>query len=282
MRNNLTTKNLSLCAQHVKIYDWDHFFCAFFAPEAKRETLMRLLAFNAEITRAVSLPTSWSIAGPMAGLIRLQWWRELIENRNNRDHEIAQPIRDAISSQELKPEDLLSLIDAREAELEGIEDWHQWRQIMMASSGKVQSLTAQIMGVTDPMLLQAVASLGAAYESIRLARYLPTILQSGRCPFPKTIIEKYHLIRGEDGIRISQEDTQSLRDILIQEVRYFLKQGTLATTLPKEAIVAILPIVFCKRDLKKSRCWDKMPVIRGIGDRLAVIYTAYKGSIASF
>ena len=71
-----------------------------------------LYAFNHELARAREV-----VSEPPLALIRLQWWREVVEGAYRR-HEVAEPLRAAVDAGELDRGDLLRLIDAREAEAE--------------------------------------------------------------------------------------------------------------------------------------------------------------------
>lgn len=274
-----TSSLLSLCAIYVQKYDPDYFYCALFAPSFHRELIFRLLAFNIEITRAVSLPSSWSVAGPMAGFIRLQWWRELLEGKD-RNHEIAPFISEAIGQGLLLSSSLLEIITTKEEELDGIQNWSHWESLMMRSSGKIQQIIAQILGVVDADHLQAVASLGAAYEVTRIARNLPKILASGRCPLPQEIVNEHHLQRTDDGIPVSSEALLSIRAILMAKATEYLKAGYDARSLGRKKIAAVLPAVLAKRDLKKHQNWDRLPDKRAAGDQLAVIWSNFRGKVS--
>ncbi|MDI2091498.1 squalene/phytoene synthase family protein [Commensalibacter oyaizuii] len=276
MPNQNTSSLLSFCAQYVQKNDPDRFFCTLFIPPPHRELVFRLTAFYIEITRAVALPASWSVAGPMAGFIRLQWWRELIEGKD-RTHEIAPFIRESIAQKTLNPSVLLSMIEAREIELDGIKDWEHWDHMMMLSSGALQQTIASILGIQDKAQLYAVGALGVAYDIVRMARYLPQMLQIGRCPFPTETIENLHLIRTDDGIVSNAEIVAQIRMLLIEKVHIYLDAGKKVKALGRKKNAAILPITLAKRDLKRSILWDHIPAKRGIGDQLAVVWSKFTG-----
>src|SRR6516165_2168086 len=90
--------------------DPDRFFCTLFAPAEKRERLALLYLFNNELARAREVASE-----PMLALIRLQWWREVVEGQRKK-HDIATPLRDAIEAGQFEAGDLAALIEAREAE----------------------------------------------------------------------------------------------------------------------------------------------------------------------
>lgn len=65
---------LSYCADEVKRRDPDRFLAALFAPAGVREGLFALYAFDLEVGRVAEITSQ-----PMTGLIRLQWWRESLD-----------------------------------------------------------------------------------------------------------------------------------------------------------------------------------------------------------
>ena len=75
--------------------------CALFAPADRRETLFLLYAFNHELARAREVASQ-----PTLALIRLQWWREVIEGARRR-HEVAAPLGEALDAGRLDAADLL-------------------------------------------------------------------------------------------------------------------------------------------------------------------------------
>ena len=96
----------------VRRHDPDRFLTALFAPPEQRDALLTLYAFNHELARAREV-----VSEPPLALIRLQWWREVVEGAPRR-HEVAEPLRAAIDAGQLERDDLLAMIDAREAEAE--------------------------------------------------------------------------------------------------------------------------------------------------------------------
>ena len=58
----------------VRRHDPDRFLTALFAPPEKRDALLTLYAFNHELARAREVASE-----PPLALIRLQWWREVVE-----------------------------------------------------------------------------------------------------------------------------------------------------------------------------------------------------------
>src|ERR1700710_1476338 len=93
----------------VRRHDPDRFLTALFAPPDRRDALLALYALNHELARAREVASATALA-----LIRLQWWREVVEGEAKR-HEVATPLSVAIGAGLLVPADLLPVIVAREA-----------------------------------------------------------------------------------------------------------------------------------------------------------------------
>src|SRR5262245_49761252 len=80
----------SYCVDLVRSGDRDRFLCAAAAPPGSRRVLLALLAFNLEIAR-----TREVVREPMLGEIRLQWWRESLDeiwNAKPRAHPVIEEL----------------------------------------------------------------------------------------------------------------------------------------------------------------------------------------------
>ena len=73
---------LSAVGEIVRRHDPDRFLTALFAPAERREALFVLYAFNHELARAREVARE-----PMLAMVRLQWWREVVEGARRR-HEV--------------------------------------------------------------------------------------------------------------------------------------------------------------------------------------------------
>ena len=121
---------------------------------------------------------------PPLALIRLQWWREVVEGAHRR-HEVAEPLRAAIEAGRCDRGDLLALIEAREAEAEpSIETLERMaRPICSASAGGLAVAAGRLLGAPDA---EALRPLGAAYGIAGLLRSIPALAAQGRCLLPRT------------------------------------------------------------------------------------------------
>jgi len=163
---------MSAAAETVRAADYDRYLSALFAPASARAHLFTLYAFNHEVAK-----TAESVSQPLAGQIRLQWWRDRIAELYSGDssaHALANALGDAIAARKLPRELFASLIDARESDLEEMPfaDLAGLESYVDATSGNVMRLAARILGAGDSLDREA-RELGIAYGLIGLCRALP-------------------------------------------------------------------------------------------------------------
>src|SRR4051794_33905271 len=97
-------------AEQVRRFDHDRYLCTLFLPGAARADVLALYAFNVEVARIRE-----SVREPMMGQIRLQWWREIIENAPRgdlRNHPVALALASAIRGRSLPLEPFERLLVA--------------------------------------------------------------------------------------------------------------------------------------------------------------------------
>ena len=250
----------------VRRRDPDRFFTALFAPAAKRDALLVLYALNDELARATEI-----VSQPMLALIRLQWWREVVEGMPKR-HAIATPLTAAIEEGALARPDLLALIDAREAEADPafatVEAWRDW---LMAGAGGVAVAAAHALGARDA---ERCRPYGAAYGAAGVLRRARSQARAGRVRLPMDALSAHGFVR--EAVTADPEAPRLrgvLRD-LAAEARAWLPARR--PRLPREAVASALPGTLARRDLAQP---DLPAMPRGIVDRLAVIRAAITGRV---
>ncbi len=250
-------------AELVRRHDPDRFLTALFAPPDKRDALMVLYAFNHELARAREVTRE-----PHMALIRLQWWREVVEGTRRR-HEVATPLSDAIAMGQLLTPDLLAIIEARELEAEpAIETLAVWRAWLMAGAGGLAVAAARLLGAPEP---EAIRPLGAAYGAAGVIRSTHVLATQGRCLLPEDVLAEHGLV--PEAITAGADPRTVLRDLAA------VGRSMLVTPprLPKHAIAAALPAVLARRDLARPALAGEGP--RGFGDRLAVVLAGFTGRL---
>ncbi len=236
-------------AGFVRRHDPDRFLTALFAPAAKREALLTLFAFNHELARAREV-----VSEPALALIRLHWWREVVEGADRR-HEVARPLRADLERGALDAADLLALIDAREIEAEPeIPTLDAWRAYLRGTAGGVAVAAARLLGASDPEQLREP---GAAYGAAGVLRNAPLLARQGRSLLPADLPDRPKAIARLTAEGRAMADTRRL-------------------VLPREAIAAALPVVLARRDLRRP---NRPAGPRGLGDRLAVMLAGLRGRV---
>lgn len=156
----------------VRRVDLDRYLSSLFAPPALRRELNVLYAFNYEVAK-----TAESVSQPIAGEIRLQWWRDRIAEFYRGaviDHPLIEALGRVIAAHHLPRELFDALIDARERDLEeapfptleALEDYAN------ATSANIMRLATRILGAGESLDAQA-RDFGIAYALAGLCRALP-------------------------------------------------------------------------------------------------------------
>lgn len=181
MRAMPRAHDLPRVAEIVRRHDPDRFFSTLFAPQPGRETLWTLYAFNHELARARE-----AVREPFAALIRLQWWREVVEGARRR-HEVAEPLAAALAEGRLAADDLVGMIDAREAETEPMETLEAFAAYLRGSAGGVMVAAGRALGEAEPERLRRA---GAAYGAAGVLRSVPALSRQGRCMLPEDVLRE--------------------------------------------------------------------------------------------
>lgn len=179
---------LSDCARLLRRYDYDRFLTGLFAPADRREALYAVYAFNLEIAR-----TREAVSEPMLGQIRLQWWREAIEEifaGRARRHEVVEPLAKAVSDLGLPRDDFDRLIDAREADLTDTAPENLAALVAYAreTGGAIQNLAGAALGATDETSRKALHAAGTAYALAGILRAVPFHARSKRQMLPADLV----------------------------------------------------------------------------------------------
>jgi phytoene synthase len=156
----------------VRKQDYDRYIAALFAPEAVRPDLFAVYAFNYEVAK-----TAETVRNPVAGQIRLQWWRERVGEiyaGNPARTEIATALAGAVGRHGLDRSLFDDLIDARESDLDPLPfaDLRQLENYANATSGNLMRLAARVLGAGEVMDENAREA-GIAYAFTGLLRALP-------------------------------------------------------------------------------------------------------------
>lgn len=156
---------MSGVADIVRTLDRDRYLSSLFAPEEKQPHLLALYAFNAEVTR---IPAA--VSEPNLGLIRLQWWRDTVEDLYAggayAGHPVAEALAGAVKEGGLPERALTDLITAHEFDF--YDDPMPDLTALEAYLGETQSRLIQMAAMildrdAAPKVSEAAGLAGVAY-----------------------------------------------------------------------------------------------------------------------
>jgi phytoene/squalene synthetase len=201
------------CEALIRKYDYDRYLAALFVPEAVRADLFALYAFNHEIAKIAEM-----VRTPIAGQIRLQWWRDAIAEIFSGaagGTEVLQALAAAIRRHELGKEPFDRILDARERDLEEapFPDIGSMELYADETSGVLMRLAADVLGAGD-VLDGAAHEAGQAYAITGLLRALPFHASRSRIVMPADEMEK----AGVPGAQISGGEMTPNLSLLIGRI----------------------------------------------------------------
>ena len=140
--------DLSGCAALVQRADPDRFLATMAAPLSARAVLFPIYACNVEIARA-----PWVTKEPMIAEMRLQWWRDALEEiaagGKARRHEVVSPLSRALDK--AGAELLDKLVQARRWDIYGdpFEDAAHFEDYLQSTSSNLMLAAARALGPAD-------------------------------------------------------------------------------------------------------------------------------------
>ncbi len=176
------------CRDVIQAFDHDRYLTVLYAKQEKRDALFALYAFNYEISRIRE-----SVSEPMLGEIRLQWWRESVEDMYQgtlRNHEVIPALAKAITQNELPKKRLIDMIDGRAQDLydESPADMTALEDYLVKTVGNLISLAVHILGQRD--IDDLARRLGLAWGLIGLIRAVPYHLSLKKNFMPMDLMAK--------------------------------------------------------------------------------------------
>nr|WP_238941513.1 squalene/phytoene synthase family protein [Jannaschia sp. Os4] len=169
---------MNACAALVARGDPARFRATMAAPLRLRPILLPLYAFNVEVARA-----PWVTQEPMIALMRLQWWRDALEEiaeGRPRRHEVVTPLAAVIDAADARLLD--RLVEARTADVEA--EAPRDRQAVLgyvdATAGTLLRVAARRAGGGEG----AAKDAGRAQGIANLLAAVPDLVAKGRHPLP--------------------------------------------------------------------------------------------------
>lgn len=240
---------LSAPAELVRSHDPDLFHAALFAPEAARERLMVLYAYDIELSRAAARASE-----PLIARMRLQWWRDLVNGiaagEPARAHEIGKPLHGLLSAHALPPGDLAALVDARELELHGAMDVHRFNDWLDSRFGALVRLAAHLLAGDNVAARRSASAVGHAMGVAYVLRHAAAMAAENQFLLPDLGPEdRAALARGQT----TGHARASARRLADQSLALLSAARTGRRSVPKEALPALLPAWRAERVLRQAR-----------------------------
>jgi phytoene synthase len=235
-------KELSYCGAEVHRHDPDRFLTALYAPPSARESLLTLYAFNLEIAKIRE-----QVSEPMLGEIRLQWWREAIEEAYAGGavcrHAVAEPLAAVIRDRGLTRAHFDRLIDARAFDLgdappRTVDSLTEYAE---ATSASLVWLALEALGAAA---IEAGRHVGIAWALVGLLRAMPHHLRQGRVYLPDDMTAEFAVERR--GLREMKPSPQLAAAVraLAKRARGHLRDARAhRRDVAKSALPALLPAV---------------------------------------
>jgi phytoene synthase len=223
-------------------YDPERWRATLFAPAPLRAKLVALYAFNVEIARVRE-----TVSEPILGQIRLQWWREALDEIAAGGAVRKHPIVKAVADANLDLAALGRAIDARERDLDDslFADIAALEAYASRSAGSIFEAAFAAAGVDAAAQANA---LGTGYAMAGILRALPFFARQRRTPLPLDLIEAAGLApetihEGKAGSAIA-----AVTRPIAKRAAELLDR---ARTAPRTALPAALPCVLARLGLRR-------------------------------
>ncbi|MGE7369200.1 phytoene/squalene synthase family protein [Neorhizobium sp. NPDC001467] len=246
--------NSDICLSTLRQTDRDRYLACLLSPQDKRAALAALYAFNAEIAKIRDV-----IRQPLAGEIRLQWWRGQFENGPNEEahaNPVAAALFAAVDRYRLPRQTFIDMLDARIFDL--YDDPFPDRNALEGYAGETASALIQLAGlILSPAdaarAAPAAGHAGVAHAISGTLLLMPNHSARGQLYIPLDLLSAVGLDRetflaGDDGDRISAA-IEAFAGLGLDHLARARAQGR----VPAAVMPAFLPAATTTVVLKRAR-----------------------------
>jgi 15-cis-phytoene synthase len=248
------------CENLVRAGDKDRWLATLFAPADRRPHLHALYAFNLEIARVRELARE-----PMAGEIRLQWWREVIAGTRPGEaaaNPVAAALLETIARHDLADKKLAGVIEARAFDLynDPMPSLAAFAAYGRVTASALIELAAQVLDRAHAGAGAAADPAGIAYAITGLLRAFALHASRGQLYLPADVLARHGVAHSDI---FAGRATDALRAALA-ELRAFARGNLAAFTarrseLPAMLVAAFLPIALVPSYLARMERRDYDP-----------------------
>lgn len=244
--------HLAQLGETLRRDDHDRYVASMFAPPDRRGALWVLYAFNLELAQIRP-----QVREPLAGMIRLQWWRDVIAGERAGEasrHPVAGPLLRLIAERQLPLTEFLRLVEARERDLDAIPfaDRQSWGDYGRDSAGALAGLACRILGAECPM----AEELGTCWALTGLLRSLPFHVAQNWLALPGDALRTAGL--EPETVLAAQADKTKLVAVVrgLADETLVRLEGARRTKVDRQALPALLPAVAARAYLSRILALD--------------------------
>lgn len=245
----------------ARAWELDRYLAALLSPRDVRWDLITLAAFAGEIERIPVI-----VREPMMGEIRLQWWREALENTDPSTlsgHPVADAARSVVARHRLPLGLLIGFIDAQSVLLheEPIMDDQALAAHLAKTEGALFELALRILGSRSETAHALAMPAGRAYGIARLLVELPALWAQGRVLIPETRLAAAGLSLTDVQAGVPRERLEPVIEGLIDQVRRDLDEARQRQgQLDRVQHAALLPLAVVEPYLRALRRTTRDPL----------------------
>lgn len=251
----------------ARAYERDRYLTALLAPARHREALIAIAAFAGEVARIPAY-----VNEPMMGHIRLQWWRDTIDNQQagvKSGHPVADALAEVVKSYGLQRGLLTGYVDAQEIGLasDPPADDSALATHLAKTEGALFELAARVLAGADvaPRFSAAISLAGRAYGIARLMVELPAYTAEKRTLLPGDRLVEVGLDTGQLYADPPRSRIFHLMDFLAEHAL-----GALSTAradfsrAPRAVRQALLPVALVEPYLQACQKPTRDPLRDGV------------------
>jgi 15-cis-phytoene synthase len=243
-----------ICLTTLRDTDRDRYLACLLSPQDKQGPLAALYAFNAEIARVRDV-----VQQPLAGEIRLQWWRDVLGGEAKGDisgNPVAAALIETIETYRLPRQTFLDMIDARLFDL--YDDPMTDRNALEGYAGETASALIQLASlVLDPAAAMKATEIaghaGVAQAVAGLLLLMPVHRRRGQVYVPQKILaatglDRDSFLAGTDSQKVSVA-LHAFAGLGLDHLRKARTAGRIPTTL----LPAYLPAALADPVLRRAQ-----------------------------
>jgi phytoene synthase len=189
--------HFAYCENLLRAGDKDRWLASLFAPAERRPHLHALYAFNLEIARVRELARE-----PMAGEIRLQWWREALAGEwpgEAAAHPVAAALLETVARHGLAAEPLSDLIEARAFDLyaDPMPSLDAFAAYGRRTASGLIELAARVLDPDRADVGELAAPAGIGYATAGLLRAFALHASRGQLYVPADLLDRHQALASD-------------------------------------------------------------------------------------